>query len=376
VKRILNIVNSLDTGAVENWLVRACEAVAAKNPDWKWTFYCTYGQRGRLDDRASQFGAQVVYSPHPVGNKRSFFLSLRAFLRSHHHDILHCHHDIMSAAYLWSAVGIPFRRRIVHVHNNQAELPTPSRWKRLLLREPMRQTCLRFADRVVGVSQHTLAAFLKNEAPQPPRDRVLYCGIDAQRFRVETDPAAFRREMGLSASARILLFAGRMVPLKNPLFVVNMMKTLAHLDASIVACFVGTGELEEKVARLAQEMSISGRIRLLGWRDDLARIMKASNLLVFPNIEEVKEGLGLVVVEAQAAGLPMLVSQGVSEEAIVVPGLSQILQLATGPQHWARRAMKTLAMPIPDRRASLSQIENSAFSIGNSSAGLMALYEN
>jgi len=240
----------------------------------------------------------------------------------------------------------------------------------------MRQTCLRFADRILGVSRHTLAAFLKNKAPQSPRDSVLYCGIDTKMFRGDADPAAFRRDMGFPASAKILLFAGRMIPLKNPLFVVNMMKTLARLDASIAACFVGTGELEAEVANLVQAMSLDNRIRFLGWRDDLARIMKASNLLLFPNIEDVKEGLGLVVVEAQAAGLPMLLSRGASEEAIIVPELSHILPLADGPDQWSRRALEILGKPIPPREVSLRRVENSPFSMANSSSSLIALYEN
>jgi glycosyltransferase involved in cell wall biosynthesis len=374
--RILNIVNTLDTGATENWLVRACEIGAATHPDWKWTFYCTYGHSGRLDERARRFGAEVIYSPYPVGKKRAFFTSLRLFMKTHPHDVLHCHHDFMSAAYLWAALGVPFRRRIVHIHNNQAKLPTPNRWKCLLLKEPMRQTCLRLADRIVGVSRHTLSSFLKNKSPIAPRDRVLHCGIDTEQFRGAIDPVAIRRDLGLPDSAKILLFAGRMVPLKNPLFVVEMMKTIVELDASIVACFVGTGELEAAVSSIAQSLSLSNRVRLLGWRDDLAKIMKASNLLLFPNVEAVKEGLGLVVVEAQAAGLPMLLSHGASEEAIVIPELAQFMRLADGPGQWARRAMEILAKPIPNREASLKLVEASSFSIANSSSALMALYQD
>ena len=142
MNRILNITNTLDTGAADNWLVRVCELAAAKNPDWQWTFYCTYGRPGRLDDRARKFGAKVVQSPHPLDHKRAFFSSLRTFLKSSPHDILHSQHDFLSAVYLWAAFGLPFRKRIVHIHNTDEGVPTSSRWKQFILREPMRQTCL------------------------------------------------------------------------------------------------------------------------------------------------------------------------------------------------------------------------------------------
>jgi glycosyltransferase involved in cell wall biosynthesis len=375
--RILNIVNTLDTGATENWLVRACEVGAAQHPDWKWTFYCTYGQQGRLDERAWRFGADVIYSPYPVGNKRAFFNSLRTFLNTHPQDVLHCHHDFMSAAYLWAAWGIPFRKRIVHVHNTDEEIPTPSRWKQFMLREPMRQTCLRLADHVIGVSHHTLNKFLRNSVPKTERDRVLFCGIETKKFRESLlDPVQFRRELGFSDDAKVVIFAGRMVAIKNPLFVLEMMKTLMEYDPSVVACFLGTGELESKVEEQAKEMCLSDRVRLLGWRDDVAQVMKVSNLFIFPRLEEPKEALGLVLVEAQAAGLPMLLSHGASEEAIVIPELAQFIRLADGPGQWARRAVEILAKPIPNREVSLKMVEGSRFSIAKSSSALMALYQD
>jgi len=375
--RILNVVNSLDSGATENWLVRACEIGAALHPDWKWTFYCTYGNSGRLDDRARKFGAEVIYSPYPVGNKRAFFTSLRTFLKTHPQDVLHCHHDFMSAVYLWAAWGLSFRKRIVHIHNTDEEIPTPSRWKQFMFREPMRQTCLRLANQIVGVSHHTLAKFLRNRPPQPERDRVLYCGIETKKFRENLlDTVQFRRGLHLSEDAKIVLFVGRMVPIKNPVFVLEMMKTLVQHDPSVVACFVGTGELESKVVELAKEMSLSDHVRLLGWRDDMAQIMSMSNLFVFPRLEEPKEALGLVLVEAQAAGLPMLVSQGAPDDAVVTRELVQFLPLSSGPVAWACWAAEILAKPIPDREASLRLVEASSFSIANSSSALMGLYQD
>ena len=372
--RILHIVENLDRGAVENWLVRACEIAAGREPGWKWTFYCIVGKPGRLDDRARRFGAEVVYSPHPVGNKIAFLSSMRSFMRSHSHDILHCHHDVMSAVYLWAAWGLFFRRRIVHIHNASQGLSTPSQWKTRLLMEPMRQTCLRLADNTVAISQHTLAKFLNGRTPREGRDLILPVGVDTRPFAAPSDAAEFRRQLGLPASAKILLFVGRMVAYKNPLFILDMLEILARRDSSVMACFVGNGPLVSEVERVARAKSLSDRVRLLGWRDDIAQIMQASNLLVFPNLEDVKEGLGLVVVEAQAAGLPMILSLGATEEAIVVPELANILPLEICAEGWARRAAEILERPAPDRHTCLNKVEASPLSLNSSAAGLMALY--
>src|SRR6266536_2760302 len=98
--RVLHIVESMDTGAVENWLYLMFCAAAANYPDYHWTFFCTLGQPGRLDDKVRQLGGDIIYSPHGLGDKRAFLSNLRAVIKEGHYDILHCHHDFVSAVYL------------------------------------------------------------------------------------------------------------------------------------------------------------------------------------------------------------------------------------------------------------------------------------
>ena len=80
-----------------------------------------------MDDKARALGARVIHSPVPHREKAEFVRVLRTELRRGEYDVLHCHHDIVSAVYLLAASGIPIRRRIVHVHNADEALPTPSR---------------------------------------------------------------------------------------------------------------------------------------------------------------------------------------------------------------------------------------------------------
>jgi len=371
--RILNIVNKLSPGAVSNWLVRVCEIAAVEHPDWHWTFYCTDGCRGEMDDRVRRCGARVVYSPYPLHNKKAFFRSLREFFRAEPHEVLHCHHDFMSALYLWASIGLPFRKRIVHIHNCEEEIPTPNRLKALLLKEPMRQTCIHMSDHVVGVSQYSLSQFLRNIPPRSGRDLVLSCGIETEQFR--GNDVGLRRQLGISEDAKFILFVGRMVPLKNPGFVLEVLKVLAATDQSIVACFVGTGALTLELERIAANQSLRRQVKFLGWRDDAAQIMKASDLLLFPNLEYRKEALGLVLVEAQAAGLPMLLSHGALEEAVIIPDLATFLPLSAGPEVWAQRAREILSQSRPVQEECLARIERSSLSIENSARKLMELYQ-
>src|SRR3989442_5393018 len=149
---VLHVVENLNNQAVESWLLRVLAAAVNEYPAVPWTFFCLLGKTGRLDEVAHALGAEVIHSRYELGDKLHFLSSLRKVMKQGRYDILHCHHDIMSAPYLLASVGLPIRKRIVHIHNTSVSLPTSSRTKDGLAREPMRQVCLRMADQIVGSS--------------------------------------------------------------------------------------------------------------------------------------------------------------------------------------------------------------------------------
>jgi glycosyltransferase involved in cell wall biosynthesis len=282
--------------------------------------------------------------------------------------------------YLTAAAGLSIERRIVHVHNADLHVPTGSPRKSAFLREPMRRLCLLLADRIVGISNHTLDTFLSNRQREPRRDVVLYYGIDTAPYHAPAPcRTAVRSSLGLPENARILLFASRMVEYKNPLFVVDIINEIAEDEPDVYAVFIGTGPLEEKVRERAQWLGIEDRVRVLGWRDDLTMVMRTADLFAFPRAEQTtpdvgKEGLGLVVIEAQAAGLPALLSRGIPEDAILEPSLCTSLPLADGAKAWAVEARRVLAALRPNPAVGLARIERSDFALEMGFRNLVALH--
>jgi len=79
--RVLHIVENLNRGAVENWLVRMLRHARARGIDVDWTFYCALPEAGVLDEEAAALGAGVLRSPFPIGQKVPFVRALRAELQ-------------------------------------------------------------------------------------------------------------------------------------------------------------------------------------------------------------------------------------------------------------------------------------------------------
>ncbi len=372
--RVLHIVENLNSQAVESWLLRVAQAAAIEYANVHWTFFCVVGKEGNLDALARNIGADVIHSRYEVGDKVRFMRSLREVIKTGRYDILHCHHDIMSAAYLAASVGLPFRKRIVHVHNTALNLPTSSRVRTEIVREPMRQICLRMADQIVGISKEALESIVGNSL-EAERYSVVHYAVDTARFsQAKMDREGFRKRLGVDREAKILLFVGRVVEYKNPYFVIDILEQLKTIRPDVVAVFAGAGNQEEEIRKIARMKKLQGRVRLLGFRKDVPDLMVNSDVLIWPSLEDPKEGLGLGIVEAQAAGLPVLMSRSVPHEAIVVPELVYVLPLADGAKAWADCVALILSGPRLARQESHARVECSSFSMAAGVKSLMALY--
>ena len=99
----------------------------------------------------------------------------------------------------------------------------------------------------------------------------------------------------------------------------------------------------------ASALGVTDSVRLLGWRGDLPYVMAHCDWFILPRPEQPMEGFGLAVVEAQLAGLHMLLSLGIPDDPILPTASYRRLGLAQGPQACADAALALLAEPAPSR---------------------------
>lgn len=372
----MHIVENFNDQSTERWLFEVMRFLVSQGEKVEWTFYATLGRPGTMDDAVRALGGNIIYSPFPLKNKIQFLRELRKTIEKGNFDILHSHHDIVSAAYLLASLGLPLRKRVVHIHNTSLGIPTQSTLKNFLLREPMRRVCLYLADNIVGVSGAALEAFLGKASKDITRDVVIHCGIDIKPFHLKpSNRSDFLKELGLSNDSKILLFVGRMIEYKNPCFIIEVLMHALKLDPTVCAVFAGSGPLQDEVLSMAKEKSLEGRVRVLGWHENIPSLMQLCDILIWPGIEQPKEGLGLAIIEAQAAGLPVLMSLSVPKEAIIVKGLVEILPLAAGPSLWADVALSIIKRILPSKEKALASVACSSFSIPVSAESIRKLYE-
>ena len=372
--KVLHIVETMGRGATESLLLQMLAHARATSVSIYWTFYCTLPEAGLHATQAVELGARVITSPSPIGSKTEFMSALRRELKRGRYDVLHAHHDLISGLYLWAAAGLPLRR-VVHVHNAGEAVLTDHPVKRLLFSAVLRATCLALSDRIAAVSNHALETFLAGRPRRRERDLVLYSGVDGSTFAgPNPDRRAFRTALSLDENAAILLFAGRMVPEKNPSFVVDVLHSLHSMNRDTVAVFAGEGPEEAAVVAQAERLGVVRQIRLLGWRDDLPSVLQCADWFILPSPEEVMEGFGLAVVEAQLAGLRLLLSRGIADDPLLPHAKFRRLALAEGPEAWAKAALELMEGSAPSLSDAIADLAASPMNLDIALANLLEIY--
>jgi len=373
--KLIHIVENLDRGAVENWIVNIFLESRKTRPDWDWTFYCILGKPGRLDEKVIAAGGKIVFSPVTVSEKLKFLRHLRTTFIRGNYDIVHAHHDYLSGFYLLAAAGLKFKRRILHIHNNDKGLPVGNRFLHKTLLPVFRWTGIKMSDDILGISEHTLNEFRMRYASPGPNFKVLYYGIDLTPFAVQPDREKLRSSLNLPGQSKILLFTGRMIDEKNPVYLVRILQALLKHRNDVYAVFAGKGPLEDEVIKYASEFQISEHIRMIGWTDSIAALMKSSDVFIFPRLETPKEGLGLVVVEAQAAGLPAFITEGIVNDAVIIPEMVYYRSLDDLDQ-WVEGINKILDSGAAiSKETAFHRMQNSTFELSHATENLIEIYE-
>ena len=160
--------------------------------------------------------------------------------------------------------------------------------------------------------------------------------IDSQNFIADVDTRnAIRKELGLKDKF-VVGHVGRLHPQKNHDFLIDVFAEIKKKKPNAELILVGTGPLEEKVKSKVVEKGLSDCVHFLGNRKDMNRIYQAMDVFVFPSLFE---GLGIVAIEAQAAGVPIVCSEGLPPETDITPIYRKLL-LSDGEEKWANTALE------------------------------------
>jgi len=382
--KVLHVVHALGMGGAETWLMDLLRHWSATGAV-RMHFLATGGKPDLFDEEVKSLGGQIHYLRYSRSDFGSFLRGYRRLLRQEKFDAIHDHSELASGLHFLLGIGRLPPVRVAHVHNSVRLLHANyavTRTRRGLTNFG-RRLVKGLATDVCGTSTKSLIEYGFSFDAAGPSVAVLHCGIDLDAFNAprQEDRQSVLREFCFPDDALVVLFAGRLdrdLELghprnhKNSWLALLIARAAAVRDPRVRLLMAGAGdEQRRELERHISQWGLSDRLRLIGVRRDIGRLMRAADALLFPSAEE---GLGMVAVEAQAAGTPVLASTAVPAEAVVVPKLFTALPADQPPEIWAETLLRIMGSP-PHRADDLRALfEASPFSIVNSAQRLEQIY--
>jgi glycosyltransferase involved in cell wall biosynthesis len=314
--QVLPVVLSLSPGGTERLVIEICQRL----PDGMVPAVCCLDEPGDWAGELTARGIPVVALGRRAGFHPSLATQIAAIARRVGASVIHCHHY---SPYVYGALATLLNRNcgLVFTEHGRLSDAVPSRKRRLV-----NPWLARIPGAIVAVSADLKRHMVAEGFPER-RVEVIYNGIAVGARAAEDDRAAVRTSLGLPLDAFVVGSVARLDPVKN-------LGSLLQAHASVLAAIpdarlvvVGTGPEQASLEADARAIGIGEHVIFAGYRADARRVMSAFDLYVNCSTYE---GVSLTILEAMAAGLPVVATTVGGNPEVVVDGETGLLVLARG----------------------------------------------
>lgn len=334
----------------------------------KFDFLTNRDYRAAYEDEIESLGGKVYHMcPMYPGKFRQYKREVREFLKAHpEYQIIHSNLEERSYFALKEAkkLGVPVR--ISHSHNRPLGFDL-----KLIMRYYFRFMLKYYNTHMFscGVEAGDWLYGKKN------RDKVIIMNnaIDARQYTYDATKAKeMRRSLGISLEQKVIGHVGRFFPQKNHPFLIDIFKAIHEKDADTVLLLVGGGEqddrLKNEMKQKVEDLGLGDCVQFLGVREDVNEVMQAFDLFLLPSLFE---GLPVTMVEAQASGLPCVISDKVPIQCDIT-GNVKVVGLDESPVVWADTVLEYV--DEYERTDTFEKVKKAGFDIQENAKWLEEFY--
>ncbi len=356
--RVLNIIN-LGLGGAETTVMSYYRNIDRSKIQFD--FLVDDGAAYYYESEAVALGANIYRKPmrtrHPI---RSTTLFRKILREDPDIKIVHIHTSWAKSA-IDSLLAKLFGVRVRIAHSRSA-LANP-----LVLHRFLQGLLRATATHWIGCSTEAGISLFGEKAKNCEKLIIFPNARDLEPFRFDPEKRdALRQELGLERRF-VLISVGRLVPEKNYGFLLDLFACTLKKLPGLVLMIAGDGAIRGELETKAAALGVGDHVRFLGRRDDIPALLQAADLFVLPSLHE---GLPGSAVEAQAAGLPCLISDKVTRECKATEAV-EFLPIDKGPEIWAERILSYRAYA---RRDTIEDVRSAGFGIRDAAKKLEEFY--
>jgi glycosyltransferase involved in cell wall biosynthesis len=308
--RVLHVLTAMNFAGTETLLMNIYRNIDRSKIQFD--FAVTANHECAYDAEIRKLGGKIIHYPLYHGINHFSYVSWWTHFFKNHPEYYIVHGHIGSTAALYLHIANKFGRfTIAHSHSTSSHRINLHDLLYCVFSFPTRY----IADFFMGCSRDALIDRYGQSILNHRNHFILNNGIDAKKYVFSQETREeIRKELHIPKNEIIIGTVGRLTPPKNPLFIIQIIKELINRKIKFQFLWVGIGE-EETEIRKALSYELKNRsVIMTGARADVNRVLQAMDIFIFPSLWE---GLGIAGIEAQAADLPTLCSQGLPKELSV-----------------------------------------------------------
>lgn len=311
-------------------------------------------------EEIQNINGKVLIFPRPkkVGYIKFLENTVKTMQQNGPYDIVHCHisgYRSIIFRLICSYLGI--KTMLLHAHSSSSR--EDSNTKISIIKRKLNQIISRIsATKMISCSTEASTYTFGEKAVD--KDTIVYIpnSIPSEKYMInlnQEEIVTIKEKHNISTSALVIGHVGRFSYEKNHIFMVQLIKRMALNNKDFVWIFIGDGDLEKNVKKLISEENLERYVRFLGRREDANLLYKIMDVLILPSIYE---GLPTVLIEAQAAGIPCVISNSITREADMGMGIVKYVDLSDTLDNWLVSLREASNYKIPnmiDRQAILKE---------------------
>lgn len=309
-KKVVHILGRMDAGGVEAWLVALLKNT---DPDQvQHEFLLQKRGQGFYDDEVLKYGGKLH---HCLNNENPIVYGIKLYkaFKEIKPNVVHSHVHAFSGLVLLVAFLCGIENRISHSHSDTRFREKNNSFIRKGYYFFMKLLIAIFATKRIAVSSLAAENLYGMEWQTKKNCVVIPCGIDVSRYNSKYKDIHMRKELCLPDDAFVVGHVGRFEEPKNHRFLIDMFYELRKKNNKAYLVLVGDGTLKAEIEKKVEDLGLTQYVIFTGVRKDVPVIMlSVFDIFVFPSLWE---GLGLVAVEAQLAGLKVILSKNIPTEA-------------------------------------------------------------
>lgn len=362
--RVLQVLNHMDYGGIEAVVMNYYRFTDQSKVQFDFAVSedSILPQKNEIQKRNG-----TIYLLPRVSRFSRYISALKKIIRENDYQIVHCHLNTLSVFPLLAAFLAGTKVRICHNHTTAHF----GEGKRTIVKYLLRPFCKCFATDYFACGEYAGRWMYGDRCFHTNRVYIIKNAIDVDKFRF--DPKLrnhMRNELGLKDQF-VIGHIGRFMYQKNHDFLIDVFYEVYRRKKNAVLLLIGEGELEGQIREKVQRLGIADAVIFFGSCKDTSGLYQVMDVFCLPSFYE---GVPVVAIEAQASGLPVFLSDKVSNEVKVLENFEAV-SLELPAEIWAVRILKLYGME-KQRNTGYFNTTDAGFSIMEQAEHLVNYYIN